>query len=191
MKIENEVFDNVSFNDSQLVKPAILDWICNKFNLPKYNHSFRDQWIYIGIWDNILSVSLDKRDESQAQLLELVPREYIGCDQVNTGKRVNLDSLYFHIDKEFEIEYPEIIKITLYQKHKKRDDDGDIFYTYTHLIHLSDGSKLQHYGYEGTPDLKLNESWSLLKNKIQFRHIYKLLHLFNNLTPNSQILHLN
>lgn len=151
-------------------KRHILDWIVKRFNLPPYKHTFQDNYISVMFWDGKMSISIDTRVEAQVQLLNSVPKEYVGCNQYKTGIRVNLHSFYFDIEKEFEIVYPKIVssEIVHTQKHW---DDGDTWNVYTYEILLSDDTALIWSDHKE----KLDMSDFLFKKYIHERTIYNLL----------------
>lgn len=124
--------------------PLIFDWLCNRYELPPYKHSFKDRFMQFNIWGNQLWISFDFRCEEQKELFDKLPNEIKGTKQKGTGKMVNLKSLYFTVSDLISFEYPYITDVKLFHHAKSKDNDGDDFNSYTWLYTLSDGSKLYH-----------------------------------------------
>lgn len=133
----------IFMNEIKNLKPAVIDWLIEKFNLNiKYEHSFKDQWISVNIWDGQLTISFDTRQPEQVQLFNALPAEIKGTKQHGTGKMVNLQTLYFDMNKEFTINYPEIKSKEIVGKVKHTDNDGDTFYVYSWLVKMNDETEM-------------------------------------------------
>lgn len=125
-------------------RPLILDWLCNRYELPRYQHSFRDQFLSFNIWGNKLWISFDFRCEEQSALFDKLPAEIKGTKQAGTGKMVNLKSLYFILSDIINFDYPAIVSGEIVDTDRSKDNDGDICYSYTWKYKLSDGTFLYH-----------------------------------------------
>lgn len=122
-------------------KPIILDWLSRVYDFGKYEHSFKDQWINLSVYDEV-SISFDKRVPEQLALLNALPARIKGAIQSNSLKIVNNDTVYIPISKIVTIDYPTIKSVELFYTDKSKDNDGDPFEDYTYKLHLSDGTIL-------------------------------------------------
>lgn len=125
-------------------KPLILEWLARTFGYENYPHSFKDQWINWTIWDNILTVSFDFRQDEQKKLFDHIPDRLKGCPQSRTLKIVNENSFYVPIVSIFRKEYPLIITSKLVNKIKHVDNDGDIFFVYYWRVELANGKAISY-----------------------------------------------
>jgi hypothetical protein len=139
-------------------KTLILDWLSKQVNY-KFEHSFKNGWINVGVWDSMLSISLDFRVKEQQELFDLLPVKYKGCLQHGTGILVNEKVLYFNVHDICKVEYPDIVGSKLLTKHKNQGGKGgwtsadDWFYTYLWEINLSDGTTIQYKNQQDYVDL--------------------------------------
>lgn len=163
-------------------KPAVIDWLVNRFSLPPFNHSFKDQWIRVNIWDGSLSIGFDTRQAEQVALFNSIPDEFKGCLQRGTGKLVNKDNLYFYFDKEWQVEYPTITGSKIIKETKHVDNDGDDFYVYDQLINLSDGTQIIY----SNQNKKLDIADCSFRTIIQERFFYQIITLPSP-APNSPL----
>lgn len=175
----NEImpFKNTDAINSKKYKPAVIDWLVNRFGLSPYNHSFKDQWIVVSIWDGSLSIYFDTRQPEQVELFNSIPDEFKGCLQQGTGKLVNKDNLYFYFGKEWQVEYPTITGSKIIKEAKHVDNDGDDFYVYDQLINLSDGTQIIY----SNQAKRLDISDYSFRTIIQERFFYQMI-LSGNLT---------
>lgn len=132
----------------KIYKPLVLKWLCKLFNYPDYPHSFKDQWIRWSIWDGVLSVGFDFRQEEHKKLFSLIHPRFIGCIQQHTLKIVNTTSFFLDLDCLLNIQYPDIIGSKLIRTNKHKGGTGgwysksDNFYSYDWEVLLSDGNSL-------------------------------------------------
>ena len=141
------------------IKPLLLTWLSNLFGYKTYPHSFKDQWINWNIWDGILSISFDLRQEEQIKLLSLIHPRFLGTPQYKTLKIVNEKNFYLPLKNLLHIEYPEITGSKLLSKNKQLGGIGgwnspsDYFYNYDWEIFLSDGSSIFYHNQKNTMDM--------------------------------------
>lgn len=161
------------FWDNKKIKPAIIDWLIKRLNIDiEYNHDLRDQWVRINVWDGQLSISFDSRNEQQNNILSKIPAEFIGCKQAGTGKLVNTNVIYFDMDKEFEIEYPAVIKKRIFRTETIRESGEPNFYSYDWECDMSDGTIME---FNNQDKNKLDIGKWILPTKIQERFLLKTL----------------
>jgi hypothetical protein len=137
-------FTGKDFVHHKWMKPAILEWLTTKCETPfKFEHTFADQFISVNVWCGEMNVSLDFRQPGHKALFNALPDKYKGTNQKHTGKRVNLDTLYFKLSEHFEINYPEVaVQPTIIHTQAHKGNDDDTFYVYTWLIKLTDGTEM-------------------------------------------------
>jgi hypothetical protein len=175
MTTTTKPFDSIEYFHSKKTKSHIIDWLVNRFKVEPFAHSYWTQFIRYDIWNGWLSISLDFRNEDHHRLFDAIPAEYKGVDQVKTGKRVNLNTLYFNLDKEYEIPYPKIVRSKIIKEVRHKDDDcvGCYFYVYTFEVFLSDNTSFITTG----QSTKLDVGESIFRTKMQERYFYN--HVLN------------
>jgi hypothetical protein len=177
--MEKKVF--YSYDSTEISKRnyQVIDWLVKKFDLPPYNHSFRDGFALIRIWVGQLTISFDFRCEEQKALFDAIPNEYKGTKQVGTGKLVNEKTLYFDLNKEFDIPYPEVIKINIVKDWwdgPKHDSDSIHFFEFE--LTLADGSI--YHNKEQKPHLSKGFYDYVLPSKIQQKFFYEQVEKISN-----------
>jgi hypothetical protein len=156
--VGSEPYARLSALDTK-VKPLILKWLSGLFGYKNYPNSFKDQWITWNIWDGVLSVSFDLRQEEQVKLLSLIHPRFLGCPQYKTLKIVNEKNFYLELKQLLHIEYPEITGSRLLIKDKHRGgtngwySTSDDFYTYDWEVFLSDGTSILYRNQKYTMDM--------------------------------------
>lgn len=168
MTLSENVFKSFDSLEISARNKDVIDWLVAKFDLPAYEHSFKDKFILTNIWNGRISISVDKRVPEQVALFNSIPDNYKGTPQYQTGKIVNKDTLYFNLNNEFEIPYPKILSSKIIIKQKHKDDDNDIFYTYDHELKLSDGTFAIYHNQSEKMDI----STVTLNSMIQQRFFY-------------------
>ncbi len=126
----------------KLYKPLIIKWLCKQFNYQYYPHSFKDQWILWSIWEGMLTISFDGRQDEHNKLLSLIHPRFLGIPQYKTLKIVNEKNFYLQLNHLLNIDYPAIVGHELLSTEKHKDDDGDVFYTYKWNVFLADGTSV-------------------------------------------------
>lgn len=140
-------------------KPLILKWLCKQFECENYPHSFKDQWITWNIWDGILTIGFDLRQEEQKKIISLIPPQFMGTPQYKTLKIVNEYNFYLHLDKLLDINYPDIESSKLVNKTKEAGGTGgwtspsDYFYTYDWEVILSDTTSIYYHNQSEKMDM--------------------------------------
>jgi hypothetical protein len=135
-------------------KPKILSFLCKIFNCVDFQHSFHDQFISWTIWDGVLSIRLDLRNEMQKNLLNSTPIYFKGTPQQRTLKIVNENTIYIRLKDLIKIDYPNIIECKLLSKNKEKCDAGDSFYSYNWEVFLDDNSSIFHYNQKEKCDIR-------------------------------------
>lgn len=170
-------FNKIDAIHHKKYKPLVIDWLVKRFGLPAYDHSFTDRWINVSIWDGELTIGFDKRQSEQIALFNSIPDQFKGCPQRGTGIIVNKDNLYFYFDKEWKIEYPSIKNSKIISETKHKGNDGDIFYTYDHVLNLSDDTQVIYNNQSKSLDISDYE----FRTIIQHRFFVQII--FNTPTP--------
>ncbi len=140
-------------------KPLILKWLCKLFGYENYPHSFKDQWINWHIWDGLLVVGFDLRQEEHKKLLSLIHPRFIGIPQYQTLKIVNEHNFYLELNQLLNIEYPNIVGHELISKNLEKGGSGgwtsesDNFYTYDWNVFLEGGDSLLYHNQKPKMDL--------------------------------------
>jgi hypothetical protein len=176
MKIDDvskKAFKTPDCLEQDKFKPGAIDWLIGKFNLPPFNHSFKDKWISLNIWHGQLSIGFDFRVTEQVDIFNAIPESYKGCKQVGTGKIVNTQYLYFDIENEWQVEYPSIKSTKIVNKDLHKDNDGDDFYTYDHILELSDGTQMLYHNQSSKCDISIDT----FITKVQERYLYENIFL--------------
>lgn len=157
MHNKDDIFRPLNALDKKY-KPLILEWLALTFGYPEeYPHSFKDQWITWGIWKGELSVGFDTRVEEQLQLMQLIPKRFMGAIQFKTMKIVNEYNFYLNLDTLFVLKYPAIKGYKLLCKDSHHDGDGDLFYTYDWSVELEDGTFILYHNQKPEMDMKYRD----------------------------------
>lgn len=153
-------------------KPLILKWLSNHFKIP-YNHSFKDQWITWNVWNSILSINLDLRDENQRKLFEMLPNHIKGTIQYKTLKHVNTDVIYIPLNMFLNLKYPTIVKDRVIKTITHSESGESDWYEYDREISLSDGTSIYHRNQSKTQGLEYNGF--IYKSILDTRTFYNFL----------------
>lgn len=173
---EIKPFNKIEATHHKKYKPLVIDWLVKRFSLPAYDHSFKDQWINVSIWDGELTISFDTRQPEQVTLFNSIPDQFKGCPQRGTGIIVNKDNLYFYFDKEWQIKYPSIKSSKIISETKHVDNDGDIFFTYDHVLNLSDDTQVIYHNQSKSLDIVDYVFRTIIQQRFFFETIFNTPH---------------
>lgn len=180
MKITNEPLEQPNENCyrqknalDKTYKPLFIKWLCDKFQIENYPHSFKDQWISTHIWEGTLSISFDKRQEEHLDLMKSIPEKFFGIAQYGTLKIVNKNTFYLNVDQMTHVKYPKIKSHKLLGKIRSKDSDGDIMSVYHWEIYLDDNTSI--YYTNQIPEMDFDYKGYIYNCYIQTRTVEKFL----------------
>jgi hypothetical protein len=147
----------------------ILDWLSRKFDNGPFNHTYKDGWLSWNISNNDLTIRLDFNVTEQFELFKKIPESFKGKSL--EGNLVNAEVLYFDVETEFKVEYPEILGANISDKYKYHDELGEPYYIYDWWVKLSDGSQILYTNKSEVIDMD-DQTY---RTKIQERAFHKSL----------------
>lgn len=165
------------------VKPLILKWLAKQFGYENYPHSYTDQWITWDVYNGMLTVSFDLRQDEHNKLLSLIPKQFLGIPQSRTLKIVNENSFYIRLEHLLNIEYPDIVGNELIEKHRHQSTEkggwyikGEYFHTYDWVVYLSDGTTIRYTNRSDVMDLMKKDYIykSIIEERAFLRFLEKL-----------------
>ncbi len=165
-------------------KSKILDWLSILVN-HDFKHDYKDSFISVNIWNNILTITLDLRQDNHVELFNKLPQNIKGCLQYGTDKIVNEKTLYFKISELCSFEYPVISSYKLLTTHKHQESEkggwyirGSYWYSYDWEIILSDDSTITYSNQ--TNKMDLTESDVVYKTKIETKVFINFIEAFSS-----------